>query len=49
MRNVSGSHERWIHADGRRTILAGGGKDNREVPVSTLARIRRQTGLEDLR
>jgi len=46
---VTGSHERWEHPDGRKTSLAGGGRDNREVPSSTLAKIRRQTGLEDLR
>ncbi len=46
---VTGSHEQWGHPDGRRTTVAGGGKGNREVPRSTLAKIRRQTGLEDLR
>jgi predicted RNA binding protein YcfA (HicA-like mRNA interferase family) len=46
---VTGSHERWGHPDGRRTTVAGTGKGNQEVPRSTLAKIRRQTGLEDLR
>jgi predicted RNA binding protein YcfA (HicA-like mRNA interferase family) len=49
MVRVTGSHERWAHPDGRKTVLAGGGRDNRDVPSSTLASIRRQTGLEDLR
>jgi hypothetical protein len=34
---------------GRTITIAGGGKDNREVPAGTLATIRRETGLEDLR
>ena len=46
---VSGSHELWAHPDGRRVVIAGGGKDGREVPVGTLASIRRDTGLEELR
>jgi len=49
MVRVTGSHERWAHPDGRTTTLAGGGGDNRDVPSGTLASIRRQTGLEDLR
>lgn len=44
-----GSHEYWAHADGRRTSVAGGGKDNRDVPVGTLRAMRQQTGIEDLR
>ncbi|MEJ7798302.1 MAG: type II toxin-antitoxin system HicA family toxin [Solirubrobacteraceae bacterium] len=46
---ISGSHEWWKHPDGRVTVVAGGGKDNRDVPAATLASIRRQSGLEDLR
>jgi len=46
---VSGSHEVWTHPDGRSVVLPGGGKDNREVPAGTLASIRRDTGLDDLR
>jgi predicted RNA binding protein YcfA (HicA-like mRNA interferase family) len=46
---VTGSHEIWRHADGRRVAVAAGGKDNRNVPSGTLAGIRRRTGLEDLR
>lgn len=46
---VEGSHEVWGHPDGRRIAVPGGGKDNREVPVGTLASIRRETGLEELR
>jgi predicted RNA binding protein YcfA (HicA-like mRNA interferase family) len=46
---VRGSHECWVHPDGRTVILAGGGKANRNVPVGTLAEIRRGTGLEELR
>jgi predicted RNA binding protein YcfA (HicA-like mRNA interferase family) len=49
MTRVTGSHEIWSHPDGRWTSLAGGGKDNRDVPVGTLASIRRQTGLKELR
>jgi predicted RNA binding protein YcfA (HicA-like mRNA interferase family) len=46
---VTGSHEHWGHPDGRRTTVADAGKSNRQVPGSTLAKIRRQTGLEELR
>lgn len=46
---TAGSHEVWRHPDGRRVVIPGGGKDNREVPTGTLASIRRDTGLEDLR
>lgn len=46
---IAGSHEVWIHLDGRRIVVAGGGKDNAEVPVGTLARIRRRSGLRNLR
>jgi len=49
MVRITGSHERWEHPDGRATTVAAGGKDNRDVPRSTLAGIRRQTGLENLR
>lgn len=45
---AKGSHEIWVHPDGRRVAIPGG-KSNREVPVGTLASIRRDTGLEDLR
>jgi predicted RNA binding protein YcfA (HicA-like mRNA interferase family) len=44
-----GSHEVWAHPDGRRVVVPGGGRDNTEVPVGTLARIRKDTGLRDLR
>lgn len=44
-----GSHEVWIHPDGRQVTVAGGGHANREVPIGTLARIRRATGIEELR
>jgi predicted RNA binding protein YcfA (HicA-like mRNA interferase family) len=44
-----GSHEVWIAPDGRQVTLPSGGKDNREVPVGTLASIRRETGLDELR
>ena len=44
---VTGSHERWVHPDGRRTTVAG--KSNDDVPSGTLARIRRETGLKELR
>lgn len=44
-----GSHEYWAHAGGRRTSVAGGGKDNRDVPTGALRAMRRQTGIEDLR
>jgi hypothetical protein len=30
-------------------VLAGGGKDNREVPAGTLKAIREQTGIDELR
>jgi predicted RNA binding protein YcfA (HicA-like mRNA interferase family) len=49
VRRISGSHEVWAHPDGRRVTVPGGGKDNREVPPGTLAGIRRDTGLDDLR
>jgi predicted RNA binding protein YcfA (HicA-like mRNA interferase family) len=49
-RQAKGSHEQWISPDHtRRVTVAGGGKDNREVPPKTLASIRRTTGIEDLR
>jgi predicted RNA binding protein YcfA (HicA-like mRNA interferase family) len=44
-----GSHEIWIHPDGRRVVVPGGGRDNIEVPAGTLARIRKSVGLRDLR
>lgn len=46
---VAGSHEIWTHPDGRTVTVPGGGKANREVPAGTLASIRRDTGLSDLR
>jgi len=46
---VHGSHEVWVHADGRRVVVPGGGKDGRDVTIGTLGSIRRATGLEDLR
>ena len=46
---TKGSHEAWEHQDGRRVVLAGGGKDNREVPAGTLKAIREQTGIDELR
>jgi predicted RNA binding protein YcfA (HicA-like mRNA interferase family) len=49
MVRITGSHEHWAHPDGRRTTVAGGGKNNEEVPSGTLGDIRRSTGLEDLR
>jgi predicted RNA binding protein YcfA (HicA-like mRNA interferase family) len=47
---TTGSHERWLSPDGTRLItVAGGGKDNREVPRGTLANMRKETGLKELR
>ncbi len=46
---VVGSHEIWEHPDGRTVTVPGGGKSNRDVPAGTLASIRRDTGLDDLR
>jgi predicted RNA binding protein YcfA (HicA-like mRNA interferase family) len=46
---IAGSHEVWQSPDGRQVVIPGGGKDNREVPVGTLASIRRNTDLEHLR
>lgn len=46
---VSGSHEKWLHSDGRKVTVPGAGKAGREVPTGTLASIRRSTGLGDLR
>lgn len=46
---TSGSHEVWVHWDGRRVVVPGGGKDGREVPAGTLGSIRRATGLDELR
>jgi predicted RNA binding protein YcfA (HicA-like mRNA interferase family) len=46
----TGSHERWLSPDGAHLVtVAGGGKDSREVPAGTLANIRRETGLKELR
>lgn len=49
MREGKGSHEIWVGPDGRHLALATGGKNNRDVPVGTLANIRRDTGLKELR
>jgi predicted RNA binding protein YcfA (HicA-like mRNA interferase family) len=46
---TKGSHEIWIHPSGGRTVLAPGSKENREVPAHTLSKIRRATGIEELR
>ncbi len=46
---TKGSHEVWEHPDGRKAVLAGAGKDNREVPTGTLKAIREQTGIQGLR
>lgn len=46
---ISGSHEIWEHPDGRTVTVPGGGKANRDVPAGTLASIRRDTGLAELR
>ena len=48
-KRIAGSHEVWIHPDGKWIVVPGGGKDNAEVPVGTLARIRREVGLRTLR
>ena len=44
-----GSHQIWAHPDGREVVVPGGGKNNREVTVGTLASIRRDTGIDELR
>lgn len=44
-----GSHELWIHPDGRRVTLPGGGKSNREDARGTLDQLRKATGIEELR
>ncbi len=50
LRHTTGSHERWVSPDGASAVtVAGGGKDNREVPPGTLATIRKETGLKELR
>ena len=49
VRRIGGSHEVWLHPDGRRVTVPGGGKDNREVPPGTLARSPTDTGLDELR
>jgi predicted RNA binding protein YcfA (HicA-like mRNA interferase family) len=46
VRRIAGSHEVWVHPDGRRVTVPSGGKDNREVPPGTLASIRETTGLD---
>lgn len=46
---TKGSHEVWEHPDGRRVVLAGAGKDNRDIPAGTLKAIREQTGIDQLR
>lgn len=46
---TKGSHEVREHSDGRRVVLAGAGKDNRDVPAGTLKAIREQTGIDELR
>jgi predicted RNA binding protein YcfA (HicA-like mRNA interferase family) len=49
-RRSRGSHEQWVSPDRTaRVTVASGGKENREVPAPTLSRIRRATGLEELR
>jgi predicted RNA binding protein YcfA (HicA-like mRNA interferase family) len=44
-----GSHQIWVHADGRRVVIPAGGKDSREVPRGTLSSIRRDTGIDEMR
>jgi predicted RNA binding protein YcfA (HicA-like mRNA interferase family) len=47
-RRQHGSHEVWASTDGQlRTAVAG--RDSAIVPPGTLAAIRRQTGLDELR
>jgi predicted RNA binding protein YcfA (HicA-like mRNA interferase family) len=46
---MRGSHEIWTHRDGGTISLPAGGKPNRDVSAGVLAKIRRQTGLEELR
>ncbi len=46
---VSGSHERWRGPGGRSTTVPAGGRDNDEAAPGTLAAIRRDTGIEELR
>ena len=43
-----GSHEVWAHP-GYPLVVTVAGKDRQEVPVGTLAKIRRISGLKDLR
>ncbi|MGB0612948.1 MAG: type II toxin-antitoxin system HicA family toxin [Miltoncostaeaceae bacterium] len=43
-----GSHEVWVSPGGRSRVTVAG-KDSTTVMRGTLAAIRRQTGLEDLR
>ena len=45
----TGGHERWVHPDGRAITLPGGGHANRELSVGTLASLRRETRIKELR
>lgn len=49
VRMGKGSHEVWVSPEGVQVTLASGGKRNRQVPVGTLANIRRTTGMKELR
>ncbi len=44
----SGSHRQFVHPDNPNTVTVAG-KPGDDVPVGTLASIRRKTGLEQLR
>lgn len=44
-----GSHQTWRNAEGRQVTVPGAGDGGSEVPVGTLASIRRATGIKELR
>lgn len=44
-----GSHQTWRSPDGRQVTIPGAGGGRNEVPVGTLATIRRVTGIKELR
>jgi predicted RNA binding protein YcfA (HicA-like mRNA interferase family) len=48
LERTTGSHSVWTRGQ-RSVIVPGGGKRGRTVPTGTLAAIRRQRGLDELR
>lgn len=44
-----GSHQIWRNIEGRQVTVPGAGDGGSDVPVGTLATIRRATGIKELR